>query len=835
MGLKKGRGSLFSTQHNRSTYLKTFTPNRLWSKKYPWNEDETLQEWWLKHDTSIVSSSLSKDLFKIIQETNITIGGPLLDVHKHIDLEDYAKNYKALSRLCQASNEWLIHKDGSGSSRYGLVTSLRDQIHKQLTEMRHKLDTHDFRTTPHQRTDKDSIQQLNKDLADIDRDIKYKKSDFERLKRKLGEEHQDVVALMATIHEKIEARSRLLDVNFPPPRPNRLLLHTTHTFLNRWQRESKKASFFNSNTKRYVTKLFEEHSRQFPTKDNDEILCKKLKTWMVKSKKKSGPLYTLVQEMSDDIDTTVKRTDWQNVAKRRSTFSETPPLTQDDPIFLLPNECDWEHSTPQSLTHWWQRNDPSFETSKTTKQLLASINEVDKTLGTKTLFGLSVHKAWLTPSVDVKYLQSVSNEPTFLRDKFERLTELKESLEEDLFSINTAGDSKESTAPLSEQLEGIMLRFQEIVKTLPCCEGLNAKVRFDSAMEELARKLDQETYQDLTFQNAEQFSQVFDLYDEIVKAKKLADIPTDTEPYKAQRNAISLATTLDGVRKKMKKLDEKDESKPFKDLFKQTTLTQQDVHITCDALLANNKTQFDLTTLEKHAGVATNLLEQTSAEHETLAKANQTVENLIKLYQRSCQWLITEKDKDPERIPLVSNLRANVARQLQHLKTEAQTQLRSATSAAEKASTFNEFMNYQHPITGQPIENVEYLAVFENRILALTQLAASIDVPDLNRQALHDNNYFQDHWRKHSKAASFSKTKETKTLDHAFTEHAKETPSKETDEVLLDKMDDWLAKKTPESSKRYGLVERMREHLAKIIESSYPEKEDRNIHVRINY
>lgn len=87
---------------------------------------------------------------------------------------------------------------------------------------------------------------------------------------------------------------------------------------------------------------------------------------------------------------------------------------------------------------------------------------------------------------------------------------------------------------------------------------------------------------------------------------------------------------------------------------------------------------------------------------------------------------------------------------------------------------------------------------------------------DIHADVLHKEHYFLNYWNHASRDASFFKTEATHHLDRAFVSHSK---GEMTDQQLLAKLDDWLAKKQNSNSKRYNLVVEIREKLQEQIDS----------------
>jgi hypothetical protein len=103
------------------------------------------------------------------------------------------------------------------------------------------------------------------------------------------------------------------------------------------------------------------------------------------------------------------------------------------------------------------------------------------------------------------------------------------------------------------------------------------------------------------------------------------------------------------------------------------------------------------------------------------------------------------------------------------------------------------------------------------------------DLSVINRQTLHETDYFLRSWTERSAAASSFKTDITRQLDIEFAKHARVSPpNKQADEDLLKHLDSWLDVKKDSRSSRYDLVVEMRERLQDIIAKAYREdREDR--------
>lgn len=89
-----------------------------------------------------------------------------------------------------------------------------------------------------------------------------------------------------------------------------------------------------------------------------------------------------------------------------------------------------------------------------------------------------------------------------------------------------------------------------------------------------------------------------------------------------------------------------------------------------------------------------------------------------------------------------------------------------------------------------------------------------------NINSLHQTHYFEKHWQRESKAASWFKTDATRELDKAFKAYGKaEKPSLKNDETLLKAIDQWINTKkvTNSSSRRFELVADMQEKLSTLI------------------
>jgi hypothetical protein len=95
------------------------------------------------------------------------------------------------------------------------------------------------------------------------------------------------------------------------------------------------------------------------------------------------------------------------------------------------------------------------------------------------------------------------------------------------------------------------------------------------------------------------------------------------------------------------------------------------------------------------------------------------------------------------------------------------------------------------------------------------------DMEKLHGDILHKQNYFLKHWTEGSKAASWFKTDETRTLDEAFKAHATAPQSEENDTILLEALQTWLNAKQGSESKRYDLVVEMTETLQEVITNCY--------------
>ena len=83
---------------------------------YTLGKDETLIDWWSKHDknASRFSTQLTKDLVRSIENTN-------------------AHDVQSLKKLFVEADKWLLLKANTSSSRYYQVESLRNNIYHRLT------------------------------------------------------------------------------------------------------------------------------------------------------------------------------------------------------------------------------------------------------------------------------------------------------------------------------------------------------------------------------------------------------------------------------------------------------------------------------------------------------------------------------------------------------------------------------------------------------------------------------------------------------------------------------------------------------------------------------
>jgi len=108
------------SKHEAYRYVDPLHPMAKLRSGYTLGEEETLQDWWQKHDkkTSVRESSLTKDLVDAIKITD-------------------RADPQAVKNLFALADRWLLHKSNKSSSRYYQVEALRHNLEFALT---HKLE-----------------------------------------------------------------------------------------------------------------------------------------------------------------------------------------------------------------------------------------------------------------------------------------------------------------------------------------------------------------------------------------------------------------------------------------------------------------------------------------------------------------------------------------------------------------------------------------------------------------------------------------------------------------------------------------------------------------------
>ncbi|KTC76127.1 hypothetical protein Lbir_0196 [Legionella birminghamensis] len=116
------------------------------------------------------------------------------------------------------------------------------------------------------------------------------------------------------------------------------------------------------------------------------------------------------------------------------------------------------------------------------------------------------------------------------------------------------------------------------------------------------------------------------------------------------------------------------------------------------------------------------------------------------------------------------------------------------------------------------VESLRYhLGVMLEEKLGVTKQ----EIAQMNRKNLYNNQYFHNEWTKYINPASYFRTPATTALEKAIEDHSFETPSRESDQKLLDALNTWLEGKNAKTSKRFDLVIMMREQLEEVMENTY--------------
>lgn len=95
-------------------YMDKLHPSSGLRMGYTLGKNETLIDWWSKHDKSRFSTQLTKNLVRSIENT---------DAHDVISLKE----------LFKEADQWLLMKADTSSSRYYQVEALRNNIYHRLT------------------------------------------------------------------------------------------------------------------------------------------------------------------------------------------------------------------------------------------------------------------------------------------------------------------------------------------------------------------------------------------------------------------------------------------------------------------------------------------------------------------------------------------------------------------------------------------------------------------------------------------------------------------------------------------------------------------------------
>ena len=109
------------------------------------------------------------------------------------------------------------------------------------------------------------------------------------------------------------------------------------------------------------------------------------------------------------------------------------------------------------------------------------------------------------------------------------------------------------------------------------------------------------------------------------------------------------------------------------------------------------------------------------------------------------------------------------------------------------------------------------------------------EINKINLNSLCETKYFEKHWQREIKSASWFQTPATDKLNAAFKEHGKANePSKENDQTLLKAINAWIDAKKPNeagaksSSRRFELVVNIKEKLKKVMKQYENKHENEN-------
>ncbi len=197
----------------------------------PEEYQEFLCKWWEGQESkaSMFSTQLTKDFVSAMRDKNPE------------------KAEEKLINLFTKAEEWLLIKEGTGSSRYHQVMKLRENVRDYL--LAHC----------------DNAEEMDDKLGNISRNA----------------------------------------------------MQTTNYFEKQWNRESKAASWFKTDTTRELDKAFKEHAKpDTASKENDEKLLKAMDKWLISKEHSSSSRYELVARMKVQLASAIERYPAETYATR---------------------------------------------------------------------------------------------------------------------------------------------------------------------------------------------------------------------------------------------------------------------------------------------------------------------------------------------------------------------------------------------------------------------------------------------------------------------------------------------------------------------------------------